>query len=66
MFSLSLSLVKMVFHIANEKKRSPNWKELEHAIKRNFSGLVEEDFNPVTIIMMHLHFPPEFLQVRII
>ena len=62
--SYYLSLVKMVFHIAKKQRRSPNWQELEHAIKRNFSGLLEEDFVPVKIIKQHLRFPPEFLQVR--
>lgn len=59
------SLVKMVVHIAKERKRFPNWQELEHAIRRNFGGLLEEDFNPVKIIMAHLGFPSEYLQVRI-
>ena len=53
----------MVFHIAMEQKRFPNWQELEHAIRRNFGGLLEEDFNPVRVIMTHLRFPPEYLQV---
>ncbi|CAH3163087.1 unnamed protein product, partial [Porites evermanni] len=56
------SLVKMVFHIAKKQRRSPNWQELEDAIKRNFGGLLEEDFVPVKIIKQHLGFPPEFLQ----
>ena len=56
----------MVFHIAKEQGRSPNFKELEHAIKRNFGGLLEEDFYPVNIIKAHLGFPEEFLQVKLI
>ena len=55
----------MVFHIAKKQRRSPNWQELEDAIKRNFGGLLEEDFVPVKIIKQHLGFPPEFLQVRL-
>ncbi len=55
----------MVVHIAKEQKRRPNWGELEHAIKRNFSGLLEDDFNPVRIIMRNVGFPPEYFEVRI-
>ncbi|XP_078382607.1 E3 ubiquitin-protein ligase rnf213-alpha-like isoform X3 [Oculina patagonica] len=56
------SLLKMVVHIAKEQKRRPNWGELEHAIKRNFSGLLEDDFNPVRIIMRNVGFPPEYFE----
>ena len=56
----------MVFHISKEQKRDPDWKELGHAIRRNFGGLLEKDFNPVNIIMTHLGFPPDYLQVRIL
>ena len=62
--SCYFSLVKMIFHIAKKQRRSPNWQELERAIKRNFGGLLEEDFVPVKIFKQHLRFPPEFLQVR--
>lgn len=60
-----LSLVKMTVYIAKEQKRRPNWEELEHVIKRNFSGLLEEDFNPVTILMRNVGFPQEYFQVEI-
>ena len=46
-----------------EQKRPPNWQELEHAIRRNFGGLLEEGFNPVRVIMTHLRFPPEYFEV---
>ena len=65
LFLLLLSLLKMVVHIAKEQGRRPNWVELEHAIKRNFSGLLEDDFNPVHIIMRNVGFPSEYFQVRI-
>ena len=55
----------MVVHIAKEKKRRPTWEELEHVIKRNFSGLLEDDFDPVRIIMRHVGFPFEYYQVKI-
>lgn len=56
----------MIVSIAKEEKRRPNWKELERAIKRNFSGLmeVEGDFNPVKILMENIGFPAEYLQVK--
>lgn len=56
----------MIVSIAKEEKRRPNWKELERAIKRNFSGLmeVEGDFNPVKILMENIGFPGEHLQVK--
>ena len=59
------SLLKMVVRIAKEQKRPPNWQELERAIKRNFSGLLEGDFDPVQIIMRSVGFPFDYFQVRI-
>ncbi|XP_022803330.1 E3 ubiquitin-protein ligase rnf213-alpha-like isoform X2 [Stylophora pistillata] len=41
------SLIKMVYSIAAKSNRRPRWHELEHAIKRNFGGLIEGD--PVEI-----------------
>ncbi|PFX17552.1 E3 ubiquitin-protein ligase RNF213, partial [Stylophora pistillata] len=41
------SLIKMVYSIAAKSEHRPRWHELEHAIKRNFGGLTEED--PVEI-----------------
>ena len=55
----------MVVNITKERKRRPNWEELEKAIKRNFSGLLEDDFDPVRIIMGHVGFPSDYLQVRL-
>ena len=40
-FLVTLSLVKMVYKIAEERRREPRWPEVEHAIKRNFGGLDE-------------------------
>ncbi|PFX19443.1 E3 ubiquitin-protein ligase RNF213 [Stylophora pistillata] len=37
------SLIKMVYSVAAKSKKRPLWQELEHAIKRNFGGLVEGD-----------------------
>ncbi|XP_022797655.1 E3 ubiquitin-protein ligase rnf213-alpha-like isoform X3 [Stylophora pistillata] len=59
------SLVKMIVSIAknSKEKRPPNGKELEHAVKRNFSGLVDnkEDFKPVKILMENI-VREEYLQ----
>ncbi|XP_022796392.1 E3 ubiquitin-protein ligase rnf213-alpha-like isoform X2 [Stylophora pistillata] len=41
------SLIKMVYAIAAKSQQRPRWHELEHAIKRNFGGLIEGD--PVEI-----------------
>ena len=57
------SLVKMVFNVAKSSKRVPNWHEIEHAIRRNFSGLEVEDFDPVHIFMDHLGVPQDYGQV---
>lgn len=56
----------MIVSIAKKEKRRPDWKELERAIKRNFSGLmeVEGDLNPVKILMENIGFPGEYLQVK--
>ena len=40
---LLLSLVKMVYKMAEEHRREPSWPEVEHAIRRNFGGLDEID-----------------------
>ena len=44
---LLISLIKMVYSIAAKSGERPRWHELEHAIKRNFGGLVEGE--PVEI-----------------
>lgn len=54
----------MVVHIAREQNRRPNRKDLEHVIKRNFSGLQEDEFDPVRIIMGQAM--PEYYRVKII
>ncbi len=40
---ITLSLVKMVYKLAEEHGREPRWPEIEHAIRRNFGGLDEID-----------------------
>ena len=52
---LSLSsLIKMVYSIAAEQKREPRWRELEHAIRRNFGGLdLDPDKDPVRIFQQN-------------
>ena len=47
LLSLYESLIKMVYAIAAKSHQRPRWHELEHAIKRNFGGLIEGD--PVEI-----------------
>ena len=47
LLSLYESLIKMVYAIAAKSRQRPRWHELEHAIKRNFGGLIEGD--PVEI-----------------
>ncbi|KAJ7339392.1 hypothetical protein OS493_005787 [Desmophyllum pertusum] len=37
------SLIKMVYSIAAKSGKRPRWHQLEHAIKRNFGGLIEGD-----------------------
>ena len=46
-FISSISLVKMVYKIAEKLNREPAWKDIERAIRRNFGGLDEID--PVEI-----------------
>ncbi|KAL9988404.1 hypothetical protein ACROYT_G002842 [Oculina patagonica] len=41
------SLIKMVYSIAAKSGERPRWHQLEHAIKRNFGGLIEGE--PVEI-----------------
>ncbi|KAK3715936.1 hypothetical protein QZH41_016501 [Actinostola sp. cb2023] len=49
------SLIKMIFGVAKDKKRIPNWKDVEYAVRRNFGGLDVNDLDPVEIFMKHLH-----------
>ena len=51
LFISSISLVKMVYKIAEKLKREPAWKDIERAIRRNFGGLDETD--PVEIFREH-------------
>ena len=51
----SISLVKMVYKRAEDLGREPGWKDIEHAIRRNFGGLDEID--PVKIFKEQ--FPQE-------
>ena len=43
LLSLYASLIKMVYAIAAKSQQRPRWHELEHAIRRNFGGLIEGD-----------------------
>ena len=47
LFALCCSLIKMVYAIAAKSGQRPMWNQLEHAIRRNFGGLVEGE--PVKI-----------------
>ena len=46
-FVFCISLIKMVYSIAAKSGERPRWYQLEHAIKRNFGGLIEGE--PVEI-----------------
>ena len=46
-WSLPLSLIKMVYAIAAKSGQRPRWNQIEHAVRRNFGGLVES--KPVEI-----------------
>ena len=50
-FVLCYSLIKMVYAIAAKSGQRPMWSQLEHAIRRNFGGLVEGE--PVEIFKQH-------------
>ncbi|XP_020630790.1 E3 ubiquitin-protein ligase rnf213-alpha-like [Orbicella faveolata] len=51
------SLIKMVYSIVAKSGERPRWHQLEHAIKRNFGGLVEGE--PVEIFKRHYRGPDE-------
>ena len=40
------SLIKMLYSMCQKSQRLPTWRQLEHAIKRNFGGLETEKLNP--------------------
>ncbi|KAJ7339384.1 hypothetical protein OS493_005779 [Desmophyllum pertusum] len=46
------SLIKMVYSIAAKSGQTPRWHQLEHAIKRNFGGLIEGE--PLEIFKRYL------------
>ncbi|XP_068694638.1 E3 ubiquitin-protein ligase rnf213-alpha-like [Montipora foliosa] len=54
------SLVKMVYKMAEDLGQEPGWKDIEHAIRRNFGGLDEID--PVKIFKKQ--FPQERRQTK--
>ena len=49
---LCFSLVKMVFGFSSRSSSMPTWRELQHAILRNFGGL--DDVKPVEVFAKHL------------
>ena len=51
LFVFHKSLIKMVYAIAAKSGQIPRWHELEHAIRRNFGGLIEQ--TPVGIFKRH-------------
>ena len=51
LFALCCSLVKMVYAIAAKSGQRPMWNQVEHAVRRNFGGLVEGE--PVEIFKRH-------------
>ena len=44
--SLIFSLIKMLYYMCEKSKAPPTWKQLEHAIRRNFGGLESKELNP--------------------
>lgn len=51
LFVLCCSLIKMVYAVAAKSGQRPMWNQVEHAVRRNFGGLVEGE--PVEIFKRH-------------
>ena len=51
---VSCSLIKMLYWMCHKSNRAPTELQLEHALRRNFGGLEQEDLNPLEIFKQHL------------
>ena len=67
---LSSSLIKMLYWLCEKSKipGPPTWSQLEHAIRRNFGGLDDQDFDALEEFRKRIpnredpdltHIPPE-------
>ena len=48
------SLIKMLYNMCNETQSYLTWKQLEHAIKRNFGGFQSDELKPYSIFEQYL------------
>ena len=48
------SLIKMLYYMCSQTGLPPSNSQLEHAIKRNFSGLESDVLDPYKIFMRHM------------
>ena len=48
------SLIKMLYYMCNQTGLPPSNAQLEHAVKRNFSGLESDVLDPYEIFMRHM------------
>ena len=46
----------MLYWMCHKSNRPPTELQLEHAIRRNFGGLEQEDLDPLEIFEQHLPF----------
>ncbi len=49
------SLIKMLYSMCQVSKEIPTWPQLEHAIKRNFGGMEDENFNPIDLFKSEIY-----------
>lgn len=56
----------MIYSKAKDTHLVPDWDIVEYAVRRNFGGLHDVDFDPVQIFREHLDAPPQHDMVGII
>ncbi len=45
----------MLYSMCQESKEIPTWPQLEHAIKRNFGGMEDENLNPINLFKSEIY-----------
>ena len=63
----------MLYWMCDNSRMPPTWPQLEHAIKRNFSGLKDEHLDPMKefeknlprIVASPLDVPPEIQMTQV-
>ena len=57
----------MLYYMCKKSKNKPTWKQLEHAIRRNFGGLESKEWSPFKEferLISISHEPPDHSDIQ--